>query len=156
MQAIVGDILRALEAIGIYQVAPARLPCSIVSVNALGDWGYLSHSQRVNPAITYIHVMTDEAMLSLLQQWPEIMWRDYLNRKLSRLSLTEQIAVAVYANGIHRPSEHLDLREEVLTSLGHQMRINFRYGSSVQTSEPDALQCCGFFWDYAWYGDGGA
>ena len=148
MQAIVGDILQALEAKGIYQVAPAGFPCSIVFVNALGDWGYLSHSQRVNPAITYIHVMTDEAMLSLLQQWSEKNWRDYLRGRVFGMGLTEQVAVAVLANRIYRPSEHLDMRDGGPTAPGSQMQRNFRYGYSVQDGEPDVLQCCGFFWDY--------
>ena len=153
MQAIVGDILRALEADGIYQATPAGLPCSIVFVSALGDWINLSRRRRVNPVITYMHYMTDVAMLSLLQQWPETMWKDYLRRAIRGVCLTHQASVAVHAYDINKPSEYLHKRYQFFTTArGEALEVenNIRFSHTVRDGEPDALQCCGYYWDYNW------
>ena len=147
MQAIVGDILRALEADGIYQAAPAGFPCSMVTVSALGEWNNLSGIQRVNPIITFVHVITDAALLSLLQKLSQTSWRDYLDGKLRGLCLNEQASVSVHANEIDKPSKYLYSRNNPFII---QHSNNCRYSYATQDGNPDVLQCCGFFWDYDW------
>ena len=118
LQAIVGDILQALEADGIYQAGPGGLPCSILSTREIT--GYLSMiSWRGTcweglECMTFVHVVTDMAMLSLLNILPEQTWRLYLNKKL-RIALSyldtvraeatrggEELNVVLAENGYHR------------------------------------------------------
>lgn len=86
LQGIIGDILRALEADGIYQAGPVGLPCSTLSVKTVCS---------VNlPQMTFVHVVTDMAMLSLLRDLPEEAWLLYI-RGQWHLDLSYQAMVAI-------------------------------------------------------------
>ena len=134
LQAIVGDILEALEADGIYQAGPAGLPCSILSTRELGRYLSIVSWQGTcwqGLEYTFVHVVTDMAMLSLLNALPEQSWRLYLNKQL-RISLSYLDTVRAEAAG---GGEELNV---VLAEDGHH---RFALGDYT-----DAVLRFGLFW----------
>ena len=133
LQANVGDILQALEADEIYQAGPAGLPCSILSAREIGRYvckiSWLSCWQGLE--CTFVHVVTDMALLSLLNALPEQTWRLYLNKQL-HISLSYLDMVRANAA---RDSEELN---EVLAEDGHH---RFAFGDYT-----GAVLRSGLFW----------
>ena len=120
LQGIIGAILQALEADGIYQAERSGLPCSILSAETIGRAFRIFRHPPIsmsppNTSLRYQHVVTDMAMLSLLKDLPEEMWRQYLNKELL-LGLSYKYTIRMHVNGDNRRSEELNT---VLADYGY-------------------------------------
>ena len=114
LQAKIGDILQALEADGIYEAGPAGLPYSLLSIRTTPPLLFIQSFQTTpplapkdTPKITFVHVLSDMAMLTLLQKLDEVWWLLYLRGEL-RLRLdwsrTECVPTTLY----HKAGEELE------------------------------------------------
>lgn len=127
LQGLTGDILRALEGAGIYRAGPPGLPCSILSAQTIADY-------ETTSLTTIEHVVTDETMVSLLQDLPSDEWKEYLDGQFS-LTLTEQYSTEVYATALHKPTEERE-----------SMPADRRCYNFLIDGRGGGLQCWGLWW----------
>ena len=140
LQGIIGAILQALEADGIYQAERSGLPCSILSAESISRaFQVFRHPpMSIGPRNTsphHQHVVTDMAMLSLLKRLSEETWRRYLDKELL-LGLSYRSTVRMHANGDNRWSEEMNT---VLAEYGY-----YPFATEDYT---DALQRWGLVWE---------
>ena len=134
LQALIGDILRALEDKGIYRAGPPGLSCSICTVQTIADYETISF-------ITVEHVITDETMLSLLQELSAEEWERYLSGRFT-LTLTDKCSVEVDIASLHNPVEE-----------GHRVLTSRRYHGFFPSGQAAGLQCWGLWWQISGWQD---
>ena len=111
LQEKLGDLLQALEADGIYEAGPAGLPCSLLSVTTTIRPAFSPLVPEDVPKMTFVHVMTDMDMLTLLQTLPETWWLRYLSG-VRRLSLVCSNSQHVRTTEYHKAGEELGCIDE--------------------------------------------
>ena len=102
---IIGDILRQLEADGIFEAGPGGLPCSILSAKLIPQFFYTPFPSVLQK--TLLHVVTDMTMLSLLQDLSELIWRSYLARKVC-VVLGYEGSMEHHTAQVQRPGEWMN------------------------------------------------